>query len=139
VDASATSELMSLLDCYSGYHQIWMKKEDEPKTSFISPSGTYCYLRMPEGLKNAGGSFSRMTAKVLHSQIGRSVLTYVDGIIVLGRRRRRHPSLDAFAVIAGPTETRQRAGSPFVPYVTGRRPATRSSHLATSSSMEAHV
>jgi hypothetical protein len=139
VDAAATSELMSLLDCYSGYHQIWMKKEDEPKTSFISPSGTYCYLRMPEGLKNAGGSFSRMTAKVLHSQIGRSVLTYVDGIIVLGRRRRRHPSLDAFAVIAGPTETRQRAGSPFVPYVTGRRPATRSSHLATSSSMEAHV
>jgi hypothetical protein len=44
VDAAATSELMSLLDCYSGYHQIWMKKEDEPKTSFITPSGTYCYL-----------------------------------------------------------------------------------------------
>jgi hypothetical protein len=77
VDAAASSELMSLLDCYSGYHQIWMKKEDEPKTSFITPSGTYCYLRMPEGLKNAGGSFSRMTAKVLHSQIGRNVLTYV--------------------------------------------------------------
>jgi hypothetical protein len=44
VDAVASSELMSLLDCYSGYHQIWMKKEDEPKTSFITPSGTYCYL-----------------------------------------------------------------------------------------------
>jgi hypothetical protein len=28
-----------------------MKKEDEPKTSFITPSGTYCYLRMLEGLK----------------------------------------------------------------------------------------
>jgi hypothetical protein len=67
VDASASSELMSLMDCYSGYHQIWMKKEDEPKTSFITPSGTYCYLRMPKGLKNAGGSFSRITAKVLHS------------------------------------------------------------------------
>jgi hypothetical protein len=75
VDAAASSELMSLLDCYSGYHQIWMKKEDEPKTSFITPSGTYCYLRMPEGLKNVGGSFSRMTAKVPHSQIGRNVLT----------------------------------------------------------------
>jgi hypothetical protein len=33
VDAAATLELMSLLDCYSGYHQIWMKKEDGPKTS----------------------------------------------------------------------------------------------------------
>ena len=58
---------------------------------------------------------------------------------VLGRRRRRHPSLDAFAVLAAPTETRQRADSPFVPHVTGRRPVTRSSHLATSSNMEAHV
>jgi hypothetical protein len=82
VDAVATSELMSLLDCYSGYHQIWMKKEDEPKTSFTTPSGTYCYLWMPEGLKNAGGSFSRMTTKVLSSQIGRNVLTFVDDIIV---------------------------------------------------------
>jgi hypothetical protein len=82
VDVAGTSELMSLLDCYLGYYQIWMKKEDEPKTSFITPSGTYCYLRMPKGLKNAGGSFSRMTAKVLHPQIGRNVLTYVDDIIV---------------------------------------------------------
>jgi hypothetical protein len=74
----------------SGYHQIWMKKEDEPKTSFITPSGTYCYLQMPEGLKNAGGSFSRMIAKVLHSQIGRNVLTYVDDIIVKSMKQENH-------------------------------------------------
>jgi hypothetical protein len=90
VDAAASSKLMSLLDCYSGYHQIWMKKEDEPKTSFITPSGTYYYLRMPEGLKNAGGSFSRMTAKVLHSQIGRNVLPYVDDIIVKSTKQENH-------------------------------------------------
>ena len=90
VDATTLSELMSLLDCYSGYHQIWMKKEDESKTSFITPSGTYCYLRMPEGLKNAGGSFSRMTTKVLHSQIGRNVLTYVDDIIVKSTKKENH-------------------------------------------------
>jgi hypothetical protein len=81
---------MSLLDCYSDYHQIWIKKEDEPKTSFITPSGTYCYLRMPEGLKNAGGSFNRMTAKVLHPQIGRNVLTYVDDIIVKSTKQENH-------------------------------------------------
>jgi hypothetical protein len=94
VDAAASSELMSLLDCYSGYHQIWMKKEDEPKTSFITPSGTYCYLRMPEGLKNAGGSFSRMTARVLHSQIGRNVLTYVDDIIVKSTKKQENHIAD---------------------------------------------
>jgi hypothetical protein len=65
-----------------------MKKEDELKISFITPSGTYCYLRMPEGLKNAGGSFSRMTSKVLSSQIGRNVLTYVDDIIVKARSKK---------------------------------------------------
>jgi hypothetical protein len=90
VDAATTLELMNLLDCYLGYHQIWMKKEDEPKTSFITHSGTYCYLWMPEGLKNAGGSFSRMTAKVLHSQIGRNVLTYVDDIIVKSTKQENH-------------------------------------------------
>jgi hypothetical protein len=89
VDAATTLELMSLLDCYSGYHQIWMK-EDEPKTSFITPSGTYCYLQMPEGLKNAGGSFSRMTSKVLNTQIDKNVLTYVDDIIVKSTKQENH-------------------------------------------------
>jgi hypothetical protein len=82
VDAAATSELMSLFDCYSGYHQIWMKMEDEPKTGFITPSFTYWYLRMPEVLKNASESFSRMIAKVLSLKLGRNVLIYVDDIIV---------------------------------------------------------
>jgi hypothetical protein len=90
VDEAATSKLMSLLDCYSGYHQIWMEKEDKPKTSFITPNGTYCYLPMPEGLKNAGGSFRRMTSKVLSSQIGRNVLTYVDDIIVKSMKQENH-------------------------------------------------
>jgi hypothetical protein len=67
-----------------------MKKEDEPKTSFMTPSWTYCYLRMPEGLKNAGGSFDRMTAKVLCSQIGRNDLTYVDDIIVKSIKQEDH-------------------------------------------------
>jgi hypothetical protein len=37
---------------------------------------------MHEGLKNAGGSFSRMTSKVLSTKIGRNMLTYIDDIIV---------------------------------------------------------
>jgi hypothetical protein len=45
---------MDLLDCFPIYHQIWLRKEDEEKTSFITPFGTYYYLRMHEGLRNAG-------------------------------------------------------------------------------------
>jgi hypothetical protein len=45
VDQAAGSEMLSFLDCFSGYHQIWMRKEDEEFTSFITPFGTYCFVR----------------------------------------------------------------------------------------------
>jgi hypothetical protein len=60
VDDAANSEMLSLLDMFSGYHQIRVRKEDKEKTSFITPFGTFCSVRMPEGLKNAGCTFSRM-------------------------------------------------------------------------------
>ena len=49
VDAATGSEMLSMLDCFSGYHQIFMKKSDEEKTSFTTPFDTYCYVRMHEG------------------------------------------------------------------------------------------
>jgi hypothetical protein len=36
-----------------------MAKEDEENTAFITPCGTYCFIRMPFGLKSAGSTFSR--------------------------------------------------------------------------------
>jgi hypothetical protein len=45
---------------------------------------------MPEGLNNVGGSFSRMTSKVLCTQIDRNVLTYVDDIIVKSTKQENH-------------------------------------------------
>jgi hypothetical protein len=47
IDSAIASKMMDLLDCFSGYHQIWLQVEDEEKTSFIIPFRTYCYLRMP--------------------------------------------------------------------------------------------
>jgi hypothetical protein len=66
IDDAANSEMLSLLDMFSGYHQIRVRKADEEKTSFITPFGTFCFVRMPEGLKNAGCTFSRMIVIVLH-------------------------------------------------------------------------
>ena len=54
VDKATGYKRFSLLNCFSGYHQIWLNKEDEEKTSFTTLFGTYYYIRMPEGLKNAG-------------------------------------------------------------------------------------
>jgi hypothetical protein len=62
VDDAANREMLSLLDMFSGYHQIRVRREDEEKTIFITPFGTFCFARMLEGLKNAGCTFSRMIA-----------------------------------------------------------------------------
>jgi hypothetical protein len=90
VDSAAGWEVMSLLDYFSGYHQIYMKEEDKASTSFITPFDTYCFIRMPEGLKNVGSTFSRLTKTVLESQISRNIFTYVDDIVVASRSKEDH-------------------------------------------------
>jgi hypothetical protein len=85
VDSAAGCEVISLLDCFSGYHQIYMTEEDKASTSFITPFGTYCFVRMPEGLKNAGSTFSHLTKKVLENQEGSNIFTYVDNIVVASK------------------------------------------------------
>jgi hypothetical protein len=92
VDDAANNEMLSLLDMFSGYHQIRVRKENEEKTSFITPFGTFCFVRMPEGLKNAGCTFSRMIAIVLHPQIRRNILAYVHDIVVKSVQRKDHIS-----------------------------------------------
>jgi hypothetical protein len=73
IDSTIGYEMMALLDCFSGYHQIWLCKEDEEKTSFITPFSMYCYLKMPEDLHNIGPMFCRITMAVLKYQVGRNV------------------------------------------------------------------
>jgi hypothetical protein len=67
-----------------------MKEEDKASTSFITPFGTYCFVRMPEGLKNVGSTFSRLTKKVLKNQVGRNIFTYVDDIVVASKSKEDH-------------------------------------------------
>jgi hypothetical protein len=87
VDSVVGCETMTLLDCFSGYHQICLRKEDEEKTSFITPFGTYCYLRMSEGLKNVGPIFYRRRKVNLKYQIQRNVFAYIDGIVVASKKK----------------------------------------------------
>ena len=82
VDSTAGCDLLSFLDAYSGYHQIFMAEEDEEKTAFFTPCGTYCFVRMPFGLKNVGSTFARVVHVAFEPQIHRNVEAYMDDIVV---------------------------------------------------------
>ena len=53
LDRLAGNEFFYFLDGYSGYNQITMAPEDQEKTTFTCPYGTFAYQRMPFGLCNA--------------------------------------------------------------------------------------
>ena len=66
----------------SRYHQIMMKESDQLMTSFITLFGSFCYVTMSFGLKNAGATYERCMLKCFGDLIGQIVEAYVDDIVV---------------------------------------------------------
>jgi ribonuclease HI len=85
IDSTAGCDLLCFLDCYSGYHQIAIKEEDQEKTAFITPFGAYCYTTMSFGLKNAGATYQRAIQTCFKRQLNKNVEAYVDDVVVKTR------------------------------------------------------
>jgi hypothetical protein len=60
VDSTVGCSLLSFFDCYSRYHQIPLKEEDQIKIFFITPFDTFCYTIMPFRLKSAVATYQRV-------------------------------------------------------------------------------
>jgi hypothetical protein len=76
-----------LLYAYLGCHHKNMKESDQLAASFATPYGTYCYVAMPFGLKNAGATYQGTTQKSMADQIGRNIHAYVDDIAVMSKKQ----------------------------------------------------
>ncbi|KAL0411720.1 UNVERIFIED_CONTAM: Pro-Pol polyprotein [Sesamum latifolium] len=90
VDSTSGCELLSMMDASQGYHQIMLAPEDRKKVSFITSEGTFCYVAMPFGLKNAGATYQRLVDKIFRPQIGRNVEVYVDDMLVKSKKAADH-------------------------------------------------
>jgi hypothetical protein len=86
VDSTAGCELLFFLDCYSSYHQIVLNKDDQIKTSFITPFDAYYSTTMSFGLKNAGATYQHVIQQCLADEIKDDLVeAYVNDVVVKTR------------------------------------------------------
>jgi hypothetical protein len=58
--------VFSNIDMRSGYHQLHIKEEDIPKTTFNMRFGHYEFNVLPFGLTNAPKVFTNLISRVFH-------------------------------------------------------------------------
>ncbi|GKC59885.1 reverse transcriptase domain-containing protein [Tanacetum coccineum] len=80
----AGHEYYCFLDGFSGYFQILIAPEDQDKTTFTCPYGTFAYKRMPFGLCNAPTTFQRCMTAIFHELIEDSMEVFMDDFSVFG-------------------------------------------------------
>jgi len=84
------SSRIPLLDGFSKYNQILVQPEDQAKTAFTTPWGTFMYLNMPFGLMNAGATFQRAMDTVFAKEIHDFLVVYQDDITVFSKSDNEH-------------------------------------------------
>ncbi|XP_042401233.1 uncharacterized protein LOC121991287 [Zingiber officinale] len=72
------------LDGYTGYFQICIDPEDQEKTTFTCPFGTFAYRRMPFGLCNAPGTFQRCMVSIFGDLLEHCMEVFMDDFSIYG-------------------------------------------------------
>ncbi|GJU89109.1 reverse transcriptase domain-containing protein [Tanacetum coccineum] len=80
----AGHEYYCFLDGFLGYLQIPIPLEDQEKTTFTCPYGTFIYKLMPFRLCNAPTTFKRCMTAIFHELIKDSMEVFMDAFFIFG-------------------------------------------------------
>nr|GEU48412.1 reverse transcriptase domain-containing protein [Tanacetum cinerariifolium] len=82
----ARNKFYCFLDGFSEYFQIPIDPQDQEKTTFPCPYGTFAYRRMPFGLCNASGTFQRCMMAIFHDMNEKTMEVFMDDFLVFGAK-----------------------------------------------------
>lgn len=85
VEKLSGQKFYCFLDGYSGYNQIPIHPDDQAKTTFTCPYGTFAFRRMPFGLCNAPATFQRCMMSIFSDMVGESVEIFMDDFSIFGQ------------------------------------------------------
>ena len=77
-DGLAGKKFFSFLDGFRGYNQIQISLEDQDKTTFTCPLGTFAYWVLPFGLCNAPTTFQRAVLSIFSELFHDAIEIYMD-------------------------------------------------------------
>ncbi|PIN24288.1 DNA-directed DNA polymerase [Handroanthus impetiginosus] len=78
LDRLAGKEFYCFLAGYSGYNQIAIAPEDQEKTTFTCPYGTFAFRRMPFRLCNAPATFQRCMMAIFTDMVENFLEVFMD-------------------------------------------------------------
>ncbi|XP_061129807.1 uncharacterized protein K02A2.6-like [Syngnathus typhle] len=82
------AKFFSKLDASHGFWQLRLDPESSKYTTFNTPFGRYCFLRLPFGIKSAPEIFHRAMESMIEGLDGTRV--YIDDLVVWGKTQQQH-------------------------------------------------
>ena len=89
-DQLTRAKVFSKIDLRSGYHQIKIRPENIPKTTFSTRYGLYKYLVMSFGLTNAPSYFMYLMNSVFMPEFDKFMVVFIDDILIYSENEANH-------------------------------------------------
>jgi hypothetical protein len=89
-DQMKGATVFSKIDLRSGYHQLRIKEDDIPKTTFKTRFGHYKFTILLFGLTNAPGVFMSLMNGVFREYLDKFIQVFIDDILIYSRTTEEH-------------------------------------------------
>ncbi|GJS69155.1 putative reverse transcriptase domain-containing protein [Tanacetum coccineum] len=96
------SSIYSKIDLRSGYHQLRVREQDIPKTTFRTRYGHYEFQVMLFGLTNSPAVFMDLMKRVCKPYLDKFVIVFIDYILIYSKDEKEHE--EHLKAIHGPHE-----------------------------------